>query len=309
MNLVQTNSEPDESPGRTGGLSHPSNREIAAVLSEIADLLETQGAIVFRFRAYREAAKKLLEMEQPVAEVLCREGTEGLVALPTIGHSIAKVIDQYARHQRSSLLERLRGENVSERLFTTVPDIGPKLAREIHAALGIETLPELQAAALDGRLSHVAGMGTKRIRAVRESLASRLGQRQTTSRFREATEIEKQTPVAELLDVDEEYRRLTEAGRLTKIAPRAFNPSGAAWLPILHTEREGRHYTALFSNTARAHELNTVHDWVVIYREDQHVDARWTVITSQYGPIKGQRIVRGREDECVVHYEEVSIGR
>ena len=115
---------------------------------------------------------------------------------------------------------------------------------------------------------------------------------------RENTE---QVPVEELLDVDGEYRRLAAKGRLPRIAPRRFNPTGEAWLPILHTQRGTRHYTALFSNTAHAHELGTTHDWVVIYRDDDD-HGRWTVITSQYGKLRGHRIVRGHERECARYY-------
>ena len=60
-------------------------------------------------------------------------------------------------------------------------------------------------------------------------------------------------PSAELLlSIDEEYREKAARNELVTIAPRRFNPTGAAWLPVLHTERDSRHYTALFSNTARA---------------------------------------------------------
>jgi hypothetical protein len=47
----------------------------------------------------------------------------------------------------------------------------------------------------------------------------------------------------ELLDVDREYREKAAAGQLRSIAPRRFNPSGEAWLPVLHTQRRERHYT------------------------------------------------------------------
>lgn len=43
-------------------------------------------------------------------------------------------------------------------------------------------------------------------------------------------------------------------------------------------------------------------DWVVIYRDDHGGDGRWTVITARYGPLRGRRIVRGREAECENHY-------
>ena len=186
---------------------------------------------------------------------------------------------------------------MAERLFTSVPEIGPKLAKRLHEELGIETLNELEAAAKDGRLGQVHGMGKKRVQAVGESLAGR--------RFLEKRQLQEsrsQIPVAELLDVDHQYRKLANLDELPRIAPRSFNPTGEAWLPILHCERGNRHYTALFSNTSRAHELGTVRDWVVIYRDDPSGHGRWTVITANFGPLQGRRIVVGREPECVLFY-------
>ena len=63
------------------------------------------------------------------------------------------------------------------------------------------------------------------------------------------------------------------------------------------------HFTVLFSNTARAHELGRTRDWVVIYfYDDQHEEGQHTVVTETRGPLLGQRVVRGRELECGRHY-------
>jgi putative hydrolase len=235
--------------------------------------------------------------------VLERDGIEGLVALPTIGHSIANLVDSYLRHGHMPLLDRLRGEANAEHFFSTLPGVGPELSHRIYDHLHVETLPELFAAAQQGRLEQVPGLGNKRIRAIRESLSQRLGQKSVgAKRF----ETDRSVPVEELLAIDEEYRKKGDSGELIKIAPSRFNPGNVAWLPILHTERNGRHYTALFSNTARAHELNTTRDWVVVYRDDAHSHGRWTIITSQFGKLHGCRIVRGREDECESFYHEQS---
>lgn len=108
-----------------------------------------------------------------------------------------------------------------------------------------------------------------------------------------------ETPdVALLLAVDEHYRREAAAGRLRQIAPRRFNPSAAAWLPILHLDRGGWSFTALYSNTARAHALGRTRDWVVIFCERGGVERQCTVVTEFAGPLKERRVVRGREDEC-----------
>jgi len=71
-----------------------------------------------------------------------------------------------------------------------------------------------------------------------------------------------------LLDVDREYRQKVRAGLLPRIAPRRLNPEGKAWLPVLHTRFGPWHFTALFSNTERAHELHRTYDWVLIFFSD-----------------------------------------
>ena len=102
------------------------------------------------------------------------------------------------------------------------------------------------------------------------------------------------------MDVDREYREKAIAGQLFKIAPKRFNPKGEAWLPVLHTVRGTWHFTALYSNTARAHQLGRVTDWVVIFfHKDNQAEGQHTVVTEARGEAAGRRIVRGREAECL----------
>ncbi len=296
-----------ESLSKRGTHHETENESIAKLLAEISQLLADQGATEFRVRAYQQASETVSTLSTPVRTILEQDGIVGLIDLPTIGNSIANLIEQYIRLGRIPLLDRLRGEEVTERLFATLPSIGPQLSHRIHENLEIETLPELYAAALDGRLAGVPGIGKKRVQAIREVLAERLLHRFVDPATSQPQHADHSVSVAELLDVDKEYRRLADEGKLLKIAPRQFNPGSNAWLPILHTERSGRHYTVLYSNTARAHELNTIKDWVVIYRDDAKSDGRWTVITSQFGRLRGHRIVRGREDECWQHYHDTPV--
>jgi DNA polymerase (family X) len=103
--------------------------------------------------------------------------------------------------------------------------------------------------------------------------------------------------------VDREYREKAEAGSLRRIAPKRFNPTGEAWLPVLHTARDNWRFTALFSNTRKAHELGKTKDWVVIYTQsDTEPESQATVVTEKRGPLSGCRVVRGREAECGLHY-------
>jgi putative hydrolase len=110
-----------------------------------------------------------------------------------------------------------------------------------------------------------------------------------------------------VLDVDREYLDKATANALPTITPRRFNPAKEPWLPILHTERGERHYTAMFSNTARAHALAKTSDWVVIYCDGGRAEQQFTVITAQRGALAGRRIVRGREEECVTYYNLTSL--
>jgi DNA polymerase (family 10) len=278
------------------------NGRVADCLEGVADLLEAQGANAFRVRAYRSAAQTLRGLGREAHAVLDTEGLDGLLRLPGIGRSLARSIEQLVHTGRLGLLQRLRGQSGPEHLFITLPGIGLEMASRIHERLGVETLQELEVAAYDGRLAQVPGMGAKRLRAIRESLAGRFRRRPDIPMSVQPHPPVDQPPVTELLDIDREYREEAAAGRLHRIAPQRFNPTGEAWLPVLHTQRGSRHYTALFSNTARAHELGTTRDWVVVFRDDHDGHGQWTVVTARYGPLRDRRIVRGREPECVEYY-------
>lgn len=66
----------------------------------------------------------------------------------------------------------------------------------------------------------------------------------------------------------------------------------------METEKDGWHFTALYSNTKRAHDLDKVKDWVVIYYRKNGAENQCTVVTSNKGDLAGKRVVRGRESEC-----------
>jgi DNA polymerase (family X) len=277
------------------------NAELADRLEEIAELLDAQEANPYRAQAYRTGAETVRTLERPVSEILAREGADGLTELPGIGPSLARSLERLSSEGRLPLLEQLRAVYGPEEKIASVPGIGPKTAGRIHRTLGIETLSDLQAAAYDGRLAQVPGIGTKRLRAVRESLAGRFRGPNRRTRSKTETQLEPAS-IDEILSVDEEYRRKAAADRLLRIAPKRFNPARKAWLPILRTRRGDHEYTALYSNSARAHELDAIYDWVVIYRPSQGGGGQWTVMTSRFGPLEGRRIISGLERECGEHY-------
>lgn len=289
------------------------NDELAALLREIADYLEAEEENPFRVRSYRGAADAVEDAKEDLAAAFDERGEEALTALPGVGHGIAGVLEEYLRTGRSSVREKLAASRDPAALFEEIPGIGPELAERVAEELGVRTLEELEQAAHDGRLEQLEGFGADRVANVRDVLAARLS-RATQRRARGADTAGSGTgsahgagaadlpSVGMILDVDREYRERAEAGELKRIAPKRFNPDGVAWLPILETSRDGWHFTALYSNTKRAHDTGNVYDWVVIYFRHDGREQQCTVTTGRRGALSGKRIVRGRERECRAYY-------
>jgi DNA polymerase (family 10) len=280
----------------------PLNAGIAARFDEVAHILAEQNANPYRISAYQAAARTIRNWPESISQLIKEHGVAGLMRLPAIGERLARSTYQLATTGYLPMLERLRGESDPVELIGSVPTVGPKTARQIHERLGIDTLEELESAAHDGRLEGL-GVGPKRLAGIRDALAGRLGRVGRRS-IEESVSL---PPVAEILDVDRQYREASSKGALPRIAPRRFNPRHEAWLSILHTRRGPREYTALYSNTARAHELGRTRDWVVLYFDGESSRERQcTVITAERGPLHGQRIVRGREAECLAYHSHPS---
>jgi len=237
-------------------------------------------------------------LPKPLAEIWREDGEEGLRAVVGIGDRLATSLRILITTGCLPMLNRLRGETDPVALFESVPGIGHALAERLHNEFEIDSLEDLEAAAHNGRLFDIAGIGKKKLAGIIDTLATRLGRVRVQGQRIKTDE----PSVEELLDVDREYRDKAASGELPTIAPRRFNPRRDAWLPILHTHRGERDYTALYSNTARAHELGRTRDCVVLYYDGGLDERQATVITAQRGVLRGRRIVRGREQECEEFY-------
>ncbi|NOR43671.1 MAG: DNA-binding protein [Gammaproteobacteria bacterium] len=279
------------------------NQDIADKLLEIATLLKEQGANPYRVSAYQNAANVIFSLPQPVGDIVAREGIQGLVALPGIGEGIARSIYEYLALGRMSRLESLKGGHDPVALFEAIPGIGPKLAHRIIENLHIDSLEALEVAAHNQRLEKIPGFSPKKVAMVQVWLAQVLGRQRPRPQPHEPFT---EPSVKLILQVDQQYRQKASAAELPMIVPKRFNPEGKAWLPVMHVTKQGWHFTALFSNTARAHQLNRTQDWVVIYfYDDQHHESQHTVVTETHGALTGQRVVRGRETECREYYASV----
>ena len=191
------------------------NVEIAAILREVADLLEIQEANPFRVRAYRNAVRTIEAYAVPMRK-LVEEGAD-LTELPAIGKGMAQNIEELVRAGELSVLNQLSEEIPASLIeLMKLPGLGPKKARKLWDELGIETMEALEEAAAAGRIATLAGFGEKTQARILEGIAR---YRTDVSRFRlvEADELLppllaylEGTPGLQRLEVAGSYRRRLE---------------------------------------------------------------------------------------------------
>ncbi len=136
------------------------NLEVARILNRIADLLEFTDENPFKVRAYRRAADSVDALGGDVA-ALAERGT--LTELAGIGKDLAARITDICRTGTCDTFETLRAQIPAGLLaMTSNPGVGPKTAKLLWTALGIDTIDKLEEAAKAGRLQGVKGLGAKK---------------------------------------------------------------------------------------------------------------------------------------------------
>jgi putative hydrolase len=272
------------------------NEQIAKRLRDHALELEKEAANLYRARAFRTAAGVLLMMTRSVREVFEDAGRAGLVRLPGIGKGLAYTIEGLLRTGEFRTIRPIDAEREPNRQLTTLPGIGSRTVELLRDQMGITSLEGVRTAASEGRLLAVCHFAPWQV----AELIAEIDRRSSSKRQAVSAG---EPNVEDLLALDEEYRRRAEMHELPTVAPRSFNPEGASWLSVLRSERGGWKIRALYSNTALAHRLDKTRDWVVVYFERGTANGQRTVVTETGGDLAGQRVVRGREQECRVHYQ------
>ncbi len=137
------------------------NTEIATVLETIADLLEFQGANPFRVRAYRNAARTIHDLAEPVTQIL-DSADRRLTDIPGIGADLSEKVTTLVRTGSLAMLDQLLAEIPSGVLSVMrVHGLGPKRAAALYKELGISDLEQLREACQSHRVSQLKGFGEK----------------------------------------------------------------------------------------------------------------------------------------------------
>jgi len=146
------------------------NRAIAQVLGEIADLLEIKGENAFKIRAYRTAADTI----NAWADGVSRLDDKQLRELPGIGKDIAIKIRELADTGAVQFHQQLLQEFPPTILdLLRLQGVGPKTVALLYSALQIRSVEELAAAARDGRLRAIKGMGAKKESQILKAIEER----------------------------------------------------------------------------------------------------------------------------------------
>jgi DNA polymerase (family 10) len=137
------------------------NRDIADAFDEIADLLEFQNANPFRVRAYRNAARRIGDLSEPVEAIVADPDRE-LTDLDGIGADLAEKIALLVESAKLPMLDELRSAIPPGVLaLLRIPGLGPKKAAVLHKELGILSLDMLREACAADKVQALKGFGKK----------------------------------------------------------------------------------------------------------------------------------------------------
>jgi DNA polymerase (family 10) len=148
----------------------PTNTEIAALLDELGDLYELDGAVIHRIVAYRNAAKTVREASTSVAQLArANRATE----LPGIGGTLQEKIQALNETGEIPALVKLRAKFPPGLVeMTRLPGLGAKRARRLFDELNIDSLQALKQAGEDHRIRELKGFGAKAEDAILAAVAA-----------------------------------------------------------------------------------------------------------------------------------------
>jgi DNA polymerase/3'-5' exonuclease PolX len=148
------------------------NHQIAEVFSSIADMLEVQNGNPYRIQAYRNAARGVLDLPEPAADILARGE-----ALPVagLGERLRTRIKELVRSRSTTINNGYYTQALPEgvQALMTLEHIGPYTAIRLYDELGIDSVEKLWQAAQQQNIRHLAGFGIRseaRLKATAEQV-------------------------------------------------------------------------------------------------------------------------------------------
>jgi DNA polymerase (family 10) len=146
------------------------NAAVARILREIADLLEIKDENPFKIRAYRNAADIASNHPHDLSSL----DETGLREIPGIGKDLAARIREIAATGDTAFHRELVAEFPATILdLLRLQGVGPKTVAVLYRELGVRTIEDLDAAARNGRVRSLRGMGAKKEAQILKALDDR----------------------------------------------------------------------------------------------------------------------------------------
>lgn len=148
------------------------NRQIAEVFASVADMLETQNGNPYRIQAYRNAARGVLDLPEPAADILARGEA---LPVPGLGERLRTRIHELVEFGATTINTGYYTQGLPEgvRALMNLEHIGPYTAIRLYDELGVDSVEKLWRAAQQQSIRHLAGFGIRseaRLKAMAEQV-------------------------------------------------------------------------------------------------------------------------------------------
>lgn len=190
------------------------NKKIASIFEEMGNILDIQGANVFRVNAYKRGALTLLNMPQDLRPIV-KNDPKSLPKIPGIGKGLADKIVELVETGKCKEHERLKkGIPAGLLELLEIRGLGPKKVKLLFQNLAIKNLRELKSAAQKHLIRDLEGMGEKTEEEILKALEEH--KRFSTKRHLISEALQEANAVIEYLKKCGEIKRIEYAGSLRR---------------------------------------------------------------------------------------------
>lgn len=154
--------------GKSGDSQEITNKTVAALLEEIADLVEIDGTDARKAGSYRRAARTVSGLREDLRAYV---EAGRLEELPGIGPAIAAKIRDFYERGSTRLLDELRAripEGV--RALLAVPGLGPRTLGRLYRELNVTSAADLRRVLESGAAARLPGFGERKAQKLLEAL-------------------------------------------------------------------------------------------------------------------------------------------
>ncbi len=185
--------------------------QIAEILTEIGTLLELKGEVVFKTRAYANAARALESLTEPLDKLIAEDR---LGDVKGIGEGLQKKITELATTGKLAYYDELKASIPPGLLeMLQIQGLGPKKVKALHDKLKVESVAQLERVCLDGKVAALDGFGEKTQAKILEGIQFR---RQYASRHLLSVALSAAEPLLESLRAHPDVVRCGTAGSLRR---------------------------------------------------------------------------------------------